>query len=350
MLRIGIVGIGFMGMVHYLSYRRVRGAKVTAICSRSVKKRKGDWRGIQGNFGPPGARMDLSAVNCYGKLDELLADQDIDVVDITLPPHQHVEVAIAALRAGKHVFCEKPLALDATSARRVVKAAQRYDRQLLVGHVLPFFPEYQWARKVIDGGKYGKLKGGSFRRVIADPAWLKDYWKPDRIGGPMLDLHVHDAHFIRMLFGMPKAITTQGRMRGECAESWLSLFHYENPELVVNATSGTIQQQGRPFTHGFEIHLDDATLAFEFGVIGSEGRYLCEPTLFGPRGKVVYPKMGDGDPMNAFPPQLSEVVRSIRAGEPSPILSGQLASDAITLCHLQTKSLTKGKTVAVPSR
>jgi predicted dehydrogenase len=345
MLRIGIAGIGFMGMVHYLSYGRVRGAKVAAICSSSAKKRKGDWRGIQGNFGPPGEQMDLGDVKVYERFEELLGDPDVDVVDVTLPPSQHADAAIQALRAGKHVFCEKPLTLDAASSRRVVKTAEGCGRQLLVGHVLPFFPEYKWARKLIEGGKYGKLRGGSFRRVVSDPAWLKDYWKPDVVGGPMLDLHVHDAHFIRLLFGMPKAVTTQGRMRGPCAESWMTLFQFDDPDLVVSAQSGTIDQQGRPFTHGFEIQLERATLAFEFAVVGGEAGYLCQPTLFGPRGKVDRPELGSGDPMDAFPEQLKEVVRSIRTGAPSAILSGQLAADAITLCHLQTKSLQQGKTV-----
>ncbi len=347
MLNIGIAGIGFMGMVHYLSYQRVSGANVVAICSRSRTKRSGDWRGIQGNFGPPGTKMALGGIQAYGKIEGLLADPAVDVIDITLPPHQHEDVAIAAFKAGKHVFCEKPLTLDAASSRRVVKAAERYDRQLLVGHALPFFPEYQWARKAVDSGKYGKLLGGSFRRVIADPAWLKDYWKPQLVGGPMLDLHVHDAHFIRMLFGMPRSITTQGRMRGECAESWLSLFRYDDPDLVVSATSGTINPQGRSFTHGFEIHLQKATLVFDFAVIDGTGKYLCEPTLYGPQGKVSFPKLGSGDPMDAFPLELKEVIRSMRTGQASPILSGQLAADAITLCQLQTKSLASGRTVTV---
>src|SRR5207237_10616904 len=81
MVRIGIVGIGFMGMIHYLAARKLKGARVTAICSRDPKKRAGDWRGIRGNFGPAGTRMDLSKIKKYAELDDLLADPDIDLVD-----------------------------------------------------------------------------------------------------------------------------------------------------------------------------------------------------------------------------------------------------------------------------
>lgn len=347
MLRIGIAGIGFMGLIHYLSYQKVAGAQVTAICSRDKKKRDGDWRGIQGNFGPPGEQMDLGDIKAYAEIDELLADPDIDIVDITLPPHRHASVAISALTAGKHVFCEKPLTLDAASAKEVVETAKRCDRQLLVGHVLPFFPEYAWARQVIDSGQYGKPIGGSFRRVISDPTWLANYWDPALVGGPMLDLHVHDAHFIRYLFGMPTSVNTTGRMQGDVAQSWLSVFNYDDPNLVVSASSGTIGQQGRPFLHGFEIQLEEATLTFEFAVIGTEGKYLCKPTIFDPNGEALHPSLGDGDPLIAFEHQLTEVVDCVQNGKPSAILGGELAGDAITLCHLQTESLLRGEAVSV---
>ena len=347
MLRVGIAGIGFMGMVHYLSYQKVAGVEVTAIASRDPKKRAGDWRGIQGNFGPPGEEMELGDIARHETIDQLLADDTVDLVDITLPPYRHVDVAIAALESGKHVFCEKPLTLDADSAAKVVETADRCGRILLVGHVLPFFPEYQWARSVVDSGEYGNLLGGHFRRTISDPTWLENYWDPAQVGGPMLDLHVHDAHFIRYLFGMPRSVTSRGRMRGECAESWLSLFNYDDSDLVVSASSGTIGQQGRPFLHGFEIWLERATLAFEFAVIGEEGKYLCPPTIFGPEGDATQPELGDGDPMNAFVHQLTEVTECISSGKTSAILGGGLAGDAITLCRAQTESIRTSSTVSL---
>src|SRR4051812_24397891 len=107
MKRIGIVGIGFMGMIHYLAARKLKGARVTAICSRDPKKLAGDWRGIRGNFGPPGEMMDLSKVKKYDRLDALLADPDLDLIDVCNPTDQHAPTALAALRAGKHVLVEK---------------------------------------------------------------------------------------------------------------------------------------------------------------------------------------------------------------------------------------------------
>jgi len=348
MIRVGIAGLGFMGMVHTLSYQKLRGFRIAAMCEQDKKRLAGDWRTIQGNFGPPGKKMDLSGIDKYTDFDEMLADPDLDLIDLTLPPGLHADMTIRALQAGKHVFCEKPMALELRDCKRMTRAAEKAGKLLLIGHVLPFFPEYAWAYKVIQSGKYGSLLGGSFKRIISDPAWLPNFWKADRVGGPMLDLHIHDAHFIRLLFGKPESVTTQGRTRGDLAEFWHTQFQFADQNFVVQATSGTIGQQGRSFTHGFEIHLEEATLMFDFTVLGKEGSYLCEPTLLDSRGRVQRPKMPDGDPMNAFKAEIQEVGRSLRENRPSEILGADLAQDAIQICQKQTASLLRGKPVKFP--
>src|SRR5438105_2204821 len=140
MIRIGIVGVGFMGMIHYLAARRLRGAAVTALHSRDAKKLAGDWRSIQGNFGPRGEMMDLSGIKRYDQLDHLLADPDIDLVDVCLPTHLHAGVTIKALKAGKHVLVEKAIALSPEEADGMVADAKSAGRLLMAAHVLPFFP------------------------------------------------------------------------------------------------------------------------------------------------------------------------------------------------------------------
>src|SRR3972149_71160 len=142
MVRVGIAGIGFMGMIHYLAYQRLKGVKVAAMCEQDRARLAGDWRSIKGNFGPAGTKMDLSGIDKYEKLDEMLASAKLDMIDICLPPAARAWVPIAALKAGKHVFCEKPIALVPADAVRMVKAARTAGKQLMIGQVLPFFPEY----------------------------------------------------------------------------------------------------------------------------------------------------------------------------------------------------------------
>jgi predicted dehydrogenase len=184
--------------------------------------------------------------------------------------------------------------------------------------------------------------GGAFRRVISDPTWLNHYWSADRVGGPMLDLHIHDAHFIRLVFGRPMALSTIGRTHNDLAEFWHTQFQFESG-ATVEATSGAIDQQGRPFDHGFEIHLEDATLLFEFAVLGDQGRYLCPPTLLDSSGNAKEVKLDGGDPMDAFAAELKEVTRSFASGDTCEALDAQLALDAVEMCHAQSKSLATNK-------
>jgi predicted dehydrogenase len=347
MVNVGIAGIGFMGWIHWLAYRAVEGARVAAICTRDEKKLAGDWRGIQGNFGPPGEQVDLAGVRTYSRLDELLSDGQIDVIDVCLPPHLHADVALKALAAGKHVFCEKPMALMVDDCERMVATADKADKQVLIGHVLPFFPEYARARQLIESGQYGRALGGHFKRIISDPQWLKEFFDPARVGGPLVDLHVHDAHFIRLLFGMPTSVTSQGRLRGAVVEYCNTLFGFADPSLVVSATSGVINQQGRAFTHGFEIHLEKATLQYEFAVVDGKPEMLMRLTTYTADNQVIRPDLGDGDPIRAFEAEIREVVTAVKTNRPSTILSGNLARDAIVICHKQAESVKSARSVAV---
>lgn len=347
MIRVGVIGIGFIGWIHWLAYQRLGGARVVAISESIPQRLAGDWRGIQGNFGPPGEQVDLTGIAAYANLDDLLRDPQVDLVDITLPTMLHADVAVRALEAGKHVLCEKPMALRLADCERMVSAAKQANRLLMIGHVLPFFPEYDWALKTIRGGEFGRLRGGAFRRVIADPTWITNFWSPDHIGGPMLDLHVHDAHFIRLVFGLPQEVTTCGSLRNGLPEFWHSQFRFADRDLVVEATSGTINQQGRPFAHGFEIHLERATLAFDFAVVGGAGRYLCEPMLLDANGGVQRPELPGGDPIDAFVNELREVTQCVRDGKTSEILGAILAQDAMRMCEAQAISLRTEKSVSV---
>ena len=197
-------------------------------------------------------------------------------------------------------------------------------------------------------GFYLRNRRGHFKRIISDPKWLKDFFDPRRVGGPLVDLHVHDAHLIRMLFGMPTAVVSQGRMRGEVVEFCNTLFHFADPSLVVSASSGVINQQGRGFTHAFEIHLEKATLLYDLAYFAGEPQPRVSPlTILDHKGQAIVPKLVAGDSVTAFEAEIAEVVKSIRTGRPSPILSGELARDAVVLCHKQTESVKQDRLVKV---
>ncbi len=339
MINVGITGLGFMGMIHYLAYQRISGCKVTAICEQIPERLEGDWRSIKGNFGPRGKRMDLSGIAKYRDFEEILADPNVDVVDICLPPAAHAEMTIRALKAGKHVFCEKPIAIDAADAAKMVATAKSTGKLLLIGHVLPFFAAYRYAYRAVAGGKFGKMIGGHFKRIICDPKWMQYFWDPEHGGGPMIDLNIHDFHFVRLLCGMPKAVQTVGTMRDGLVELFNSQFLFDSP-MVVTVQGGVIDQPGRPFTNGYEIYLEKATLAFDSWA-------ELPVTLLTNDGRTKKPKLSVGDPVDDFAEEMKEVIRAVRTNTPSALLDGELARDALIMAYKQTQSAVKRKMVKI---
>ena len=344
MVKAGIAGMGFMGWIHYLAYQRCENVQLAAFCTRNEAKLNGDWTSIQGNFGPAGEVVDVSNLKAYPSLDELLSDPEIDLIDICLPPAMHVDVAVAALNAGKHVLIEKPMALSTSECDAIVSAANANGKLALVAHVLPFFPEYVYLRGLVESGEFGALLGGHFERVISDPLWLGDFWDMEKVGGPLVDLHVHDAHLIRVLFGMPKSVSTNGRMRGDVVEYFNSQFIYDDSSLVVSATSGVLRQQGRPFMHGYEVHFENATVQFRSASHVDEAD-ISPLKVIDSNDQVIRPDLGDADEVSAFVLEISEAATAIESGVASALLGGDLARDAIELCHAQTASASNGEQV-----
>jgi predicted dehydrogenase len=340
MVRIGLVGIGFMGMIHFLASRKLKGARVTAVCSRDRKKRGGDWRGIRGNFGPPGEKMDLSRLKKYERLDDLLQDPDIDLIDICNPTHLHAPTALAALRAGKHVLVEKAIALEPREADAMLKTAGQAGKLIMVAHVLPFTPEFAFAAEVIWGGTQGRLLGAHFKRVISRPDWSADIGDVSKTGGPAVDLHIHDTHFIGLVCGVPTRVFSSGVEENGAVQYLTTQYLYGEDGPAISCSSGAVAQNGREFVHGYEVYLERATLVFESG--------STPLTVLTADGKVKQPKLrGGGEITTAFTAELQAAVDGVTTGREPDLLSGKLARDALVLCHKECQSVRTGKTVTV---
>jgi predicted dehydrogenase len=340
MVRIGIVGVGFMGMIHFLAARKLTGAGVTAICSRDPKKRAGDWRSIQGNFGPRGEMMDLSHLKKHDRLEALLADPDIDLIDVCNPTNLHPDTACQALAAGKHVIVEKAIALEPHDADRMLEAARRAGKLLLVAHVLPFATEFAFAAEAIRSGRHGRLLGGHFKRVISRPDWSAEIGDASKTGGPAIDLHIHDTHFIGLVCGVPARVMSSGIVENGAVQYLTTQYLYGKGGPSVSCSSGALAQKGRPFVHGFEIYLERATLVYESGAVPL--------TVLTADGKVDQPQLPGGDDVTAaFTAELQTAVDGVRAGRAPELLSGKLARDALVLCYKECESVRTGEPVAV---
>ncbi len=339
--RIGIIGLGFMGMTHFEAAKKVNGAKVVAFATRSEKKLSGDWSDIQGNFGPRGsATVDLTGVQGYSNYQELLANPDIDLVHICLPTDQHESITLQALQAGKHVLVEKPIAIKLDAAKRMLQAEDDAGKLLMVAQVLPFFPEFRWARDAVESGRYGKLLSASFRRVIAKPEWSAEMSDFKNLGGWGIDLHIHDNHYIGLLCGMPKAVFSQGILKEGFVNHVSSQYLYDDPELTVSCISGGIAAGQLKFAQSFELMLEEATLQFDVGTYGDAWVINRPLTVIPNTGEITTPDPGgSGEWCAAFTEEIQAAVEGVQAGKSPIVLSGQLACDALKLCYAEAKSI-----------
>jgi predicted dehydrogenase len=335
MIRIGLVGIGFMGRIHFLATQRLATARVAAICSRDPAKRAGDWTQTRGNFGPEPGHVDLTGVQSYEHLNDMLADPTIDLIDICTVTDQHAPMALAALKAGKHVLVEKAIALTEAEADAMVEAAQQAGRKLMVAHVLPFFPEFRFAAEAVRSGTHGKLLGGHFTRVISRPDWSGDIGDAAKTGGPAVDLHIHDTHFIGLLAGRPQAVMSTGVVANDVVEYLTTQYRYGPQGPALSCSSGAVATNGRPFVHGFEIYLERATLAHS-----SAGLPL---TVYTPDGQATVPDLGSTDPLDAFAAEIGAAVEAVATGQDAAMLSPMLARDALVMCFREIDSVKTGR-------
>src|SRR5579863_646021 len=252
-MRIAVIGLGFMGSTHLKALRSVPEAQLAAIVSSDEKKLSGDLSAIQGNLGGPGEKMDFSRVRKYHKVDEALRDSEIEAVDICLPTSQHAPVALAALRAGKHVLVEKPMALDGASADAMLAAARSSGRVLMTGQVLRFIGAYRQAAELVRSGQLGPVRSALFRRRCAAPAWSRWLANAAESGGGVFDLLIHDVDFCLLLLGKPAAVSATGyEDLASGIDTIAAEFHYPAIGSVI-VTGGWHHPKSYPFSMEFTI-------------------------------------------------------------------------------------------------
>lgn len=347
MTRIGIIGLGFMGYTHFEGARAVSGATVTAFATRNQKKLAGDWTGIQGNFGPPGQQIDVSQLKCYADYKDLIADPDIDLIDVCLPTDKHCDVVMECLAAGKPTLVEKPVAVDFDEANKMVAAADKAGVPLLVAHVLPFFPEFAFAAEAIQTKKFGALRAGHFKRVICPPDWSSDMSDFRKLGGWGIDLHIHDNHFIAHACGKPDSVFSTGLLQDGLVNHVHTSYVYKDGP-AISAVSGGIAASGLAFGHGFELYFEDATLLFDAGTYGGEW-VVNRPLSLVKNDGTVEEVVLDGSTSwcAAFTAELQTAVNHLSNGSDAGPLSSSVALDALRICYAEAESIATGKPVAI---
>lgn len=336
-VKIGILGIGFMGSTHFRNHTANPAAKVAAICDIDPVKRSGDWSGIAGNIGAKAKKVDLRGIKVYDKAEKMFADPGLDAIDICLPTYLHAQYAVKALKAGKHVICEKPLARTAAEAAKVVAAAKQAKKMLFTGHCIRFWPEYAKTAELIKSGKLGKVLSAMFIRCSPTPTWSWSNWLMDskKSGDAALDLHIHDTDFVLYAFGKPKAVTSiaSGFKKGR-ADHILTTYHYAGNALIT-AEGAWEYAPATPFRMIFRV-------AFEKGTVElcRDGKLMLYPAK-GAASQIACP-VGDGWQL-----ELLHYVKCIASGKASPVVTPESALQSVKLVEAELKSAKTGKRVTV---
>lgn len=328
-VNVAIVGLGFMGLTHIKAYQQIEPARIVAVCDAVRLPVNGVLAGVSGNISGADA-IDLGKnVKVYQRLEDALADPEVELVDLCVPTPLHAPQSLAALQAAKHVICEKPLARNSAIAREIVGAAQSANTFFMPAMCMRFWPGWAWLKELAAQGDYGRILAARFRRVSAPPGWSRDsYFKGNDSGGALLDLHIHDTDFVQFLFGRPLSVFSTGLSRFSGAMDHV-VTQYEVPGgATVYAEGSWLLSQG--FNMSYTVMFERATLDFD-SARGADALRVDED---GQPSRTVKSEGPDG-----YVGELRHMIQSILAGQPPTIVTPQDGLSAVEICEAEEASI-----------
>jgi UDP-N-acetylglucosamine 3-dehydrogenase len=322
MMRVGLVGAGFMGGVHLNAYAAIPEVEVAGVADARVEA------------AVAGAKM--VDARPYASYEELVAAEDVEVVDVCLPTALHRDLALRAAGEGRHVILEKPIARTMVDAQEILDAFSDDGPRLFVGHVVRFFPEYVGIKQKIDAGDLGTV--GVVRTSRRSPFLLgwNDWYADWRVsGGVLLDLVIHDFDFLRWTLGEVERVYARGLLGREYnrLDYVLATLRFESGAIAH--VEGQWGYPG-PFNYAIEVAGSDALLAVD----------STEPPplqLIGGDPEEV-PDLASGE--SPYAKELEHFIHCIATGE-RPIVQAQDACEALRIGLAATESVLTGEPVTL---
>jgi predicted dehydrogenase len=341
-LRFGICGLGFMGRTHFSHLRKHTQASVVAVCDRDANLRAGKWGGVSGNIDAGEAEcVDFSGTAVYETPHELIRDPLVDVVIVALPTPAHVSVTEEALAAGKHVFCEKPMARELAGCDRMIRAAQQAGRTLMIGQCIRFWPQYELVKLAVNAGRIGAVRFAKFKRICSPPRYSQQDWlmHGTQSGGALLDLHVHDVDFAQHLLGVPDTVAARG-CRGPSGEidHVFATYGYADGRYAM-LEGGWMYHAPRPFEMGI-------TVCGETGALEWSSREGPNVRLYGDTAEVQI--IGCADE-TGWTRELDYFMGCVLAGRPVERCLPESSRTSIALALLERQAIESGKVLRLVS-
>jgi predicted dehydrogenase len=296
-LRIGVVGAGLIAGCHVRAYARDPDVEVVAVADPRAAKAEQ-------------LASTVGATPC-ADLDGVLA-LDPDVVSVCTPPRSHADLTVAAIDAGRHVLCEKPVALTMSDALRMQRAAEASDRVVMIGHVSRFEPDHRAAKDLVAAGHVGEVAMMVHSMTSSLPGWSEGGWlaRHEESGGPLLDLSAHSFDYLSWVIGSPAV-----RVHAVAADSPVGPATYGIATVrYANGAMGQVEASwAHPVARGFkavvEITGKDGRIGWSYDSINGGAIYLAD-------GQVTWL-----DPLGerGYAAEVGAFLDAIRGGAPSPV-------------------------------
>jgi len=338
MVKVAIVGAGFMGGMHAQVYRNLNKARLAAIVDSDSEK--------------AGLLADKYKATAYSSLEELLNQEDIDAIDICLPTFLHKEYVIKASRAGKDILCEKPIALTVKDAEEMIQAVKKAKVKLMIAQVIRFWQEYVELKKIHQAGELGRLLSITLTRLSPTPTWAWDNWLADaeRSGGALLDLHIHDTDYLLYLLGKPLSLASRvstGRLK--YAHVFTTFAFPDN--VIVFTEGGWDMPDNFPFTMAY-------TALFEKGAVEFNSRNEKTLAIYRPGKEVECPTVkselettvsGEGNiaDLGGYFSEIKYFIDCLENNEEPTEASPQSARDSLEIALSEMKSADSGKIIVI---
>jgi len=268
MQKVVLLGCGFMGKMHAQVYDLLENAELVAVVDRNPER---------------ASRLsEKHQVPSFQSLEEANSSVSCTVVDVCLPTFQHADSTVLAASLGKHIICEKPMALNVSDADKMIAACEAAHVRLMIAHCIRFWPEYIFLKELVQQKRFGTLLSLNLTRYGEFPTWSSENWLADesKSGGGSLDMHIHDTDYALSLFGTePKSMESFGTVDDRGVSQIFTTMQF--PEAVIHLEGGWNLPPKTPFKMAFRAIFEKGAAIFDGGPL----------TLFSASGEPEQPSM-----------------------------------------------------------
>lgn len=336
MIKVGMVGAGFIGNIHSGVYQLLPDVKVAAVCD--IRDDKADVLAKKFN------------AKKFNDFKTMLGNSDLDMIDVCLPTYLHKEYAVKAANAGLNVLCEKPMALNLKEADQMIEACRKNKVKFMVAHCIRFWLEYQYLYDLVKSRKFGELKSLAMSRLSPTPRWSWNNWvlDADKSGLATLDLHIHDTDYLLYLLGEPQSVSSAGRREDKGWSHVYSLFRYKN-NLSAFIEGGWDYPENFPFQMAYRARFEKAAVVFNSNAtppvsVYQEGKEIQYPKIKGPQ----VGKLDAGGNISALGGYYNEIryfIDCLKKNKEPRIVTPADARESLALVLKEIQSLNDNKEV-----